>query len=528
LHREPPPPGAPAAAASAPGLFWLGAAADLAWELLHTGDWKDVPVCLRDCYSLAQLRRAHVSLVALGGSAAQQPLPPRSSSAEANNAATRATAAAGVLAGTGAASAAGASAAAAEVPEEGSSGGGLEASLTRCLRDLDLAALMGGPLFRPSVDALVDVLMPALAALRDMDAGGAGARGGAGSAAEGGGQPLTKRPRGRSSEGCTESEDGPSEDLWCGPESAVLATGPPWSPSLLSCLPAGSLTDPSRYLPSLACPSMESFLRECLLADRPMLITGAIGHWPAMTRWRRLSYLRRVAGARTVPVEVGVNYLAEHWGQRLMTLDDFLNVHVLDKEEIHEEGSGGGGGGGGRGAGMGGDGGAGSGAGTVVAEREQRRLGYLAQHALFDQIPALRRDIFTPDYCSLGEDGAPHTVNAWLGPRGTVTPLHYDPDHNLLGQVVGYKYVRLYRPEDSAVLQPYTEGLCTNSSQIDLDAYRGGAEGEAALAREQPAVAALRHWECVLSPGQMLYIPPKWWHYVRSLSPSFSVSFWWR
>jgi len=33
--------------------------------------------------------------------------------------------------------------------------------------------------------------------------------------------------------------------------------------------------------------------------------------------------------------------------------------------------------------------------------------------------------------------------------------------------------------------------------------------------------------DCILEEGQMLYIPPKWWHYVQSLTPSFSVSFWW-
>ena len=33
--------------------------------------------------------------------------------------------------------------------------------------------------------------------------------------------------------------------------------------------------------------------------------------------------------------------------------------------------------------------------------------------------------------------------------------------------------------------------------------------------------------ECVLEPGQMLYIPPKCWHFVKSLDTSFSVSFWW-
>ena len=37
-------------------------------------------------------------------------------------------------------------------------------------------------------------------------------------------------------------------------------------------------------------------------------------------------------------------------------------------------------------------------------------------------------------YCVLGE-GEVQSVNAWLGPAGTVTPLHHDPHHNLLAQV---------------------------------------------------------------------------------------------
>jgi lysine-specific demethylase 8 len=34
-------------------------------------------------------------------------------------------------------------------------------------------------------------------------------------------------------------------------------------------------------------------------------------------------------------------------------------------------------------------------------------------------------------------------------------------------------------------------------------------------------------WECSLSPGQMLYIPRKWWHFVASCSASLSISYWW-
>jgi lysine-specific demethylase 8 len=107
-------------------------------------------------------------------------------------------------------------------------------------------------------------------------------------------------------------------------------------------------------------------------------------------------------------------------------------------------------------------------------------------------------------------------VNAWLGPGGTTTPLHTDPQHNLLCQVLGRKYVRLYGPECGPALRPCESGLTTNSSRLELDD-----------AADAAAASALPFLEGVLSPGASLFIPPGWWHYVRSLSPSISVSFWW-
>ena len=50
------------------------------------------------------------------------------------------------------------------------------------------------------------------------------------------------------------------------------------------------------------------------------------------------------------------------------------------------------------------------------------RVLYLAQHPLFEHLPALRADFEVPDCV-----GRRLTrTNAWLGSRGTVTPLHYD------------------------------------------------------------------------------------------------------
>ncbi|PRQ35274.1 putative [histone H3]-lysine-36 demethylase [Rosa chinensis] len=58
--------------------------------------------------------------------------------------------------------------------------------------------------------------------------------------------------------------------------------------------------------------------------------------------------------------------------------------------------------------------------------------------------------------------------------------------------------------------------LC-NSSQVDLDNIDE---------KEFLELQDLEFLDCILEEGDMLYIPPKWWHYVRSLTTSMSVSFW--
>jgi len=55
--------------------------------------------------------------------------------------------------------------------------------------------------------------------------------------------------------------------------------------------------------------------------------------------------------------------------------------------------------------------------------------------------------------------------------------------------------------------------------QVDLDA----PDAE----QRFPGLADAPFRDCLLRPGQMLYVPPGWWHYVRALTISFSVSFWW-
>jgi hypothetical protein len=271
---------------------------------------------------------------------------------------------------------------------------------------------------------------------------------------------------------------------------------------------------------------------------KPLFITGALGQWPALrdsNAWARPDYLlrRTLGGRRLVPVEVGAKYTDDSWGQRIMRFGEFVAA-VLEAEERGE------------------------GAEVAAGEGADQTL-YLAQHELFGHVPELRKDVVVPDFCYCvtpeqahptgdeeeDDDDEDVMLNAWFGPRGTVSPLHTDPHHNILAQVVGWKYVRLYGPSENTAL--HARGIdetgvdMSNTSMVDLDeaielfetevvdeeARSHRVERQKAFEKQFPGFREAKFVEAVLGPGDCLYIPRGWWHYVRSLSASFSVSFWW-
>jgi lysine-specific demethylase 8 len=112
---------------------------------------------------------------------------------------------------------------------------------------------------------------------------------------------------------------------------------------------------------------------------------------------------------------------------------------------------------------------------------------------------------------------------AWCGPAGTYSPLHHDPWHNLLVQVVGLKRIRCYAPCATPALYPFAashhHGMRSNCSTI--------ADHESVCPITFPLFASAPCLEVELHPGDGLFIPRQHWHAVRALTSSFSVNFWW-
>jgi len=239
---------------------------------------------------------------------------------------------------------------------------------------------------------------------------------------------------------------------------------------------------PLRKLPSVEQPSLEEFLVNHSATATPAIFTGCMQDWPAMSGTRRWNVARlvKLAGPRTVPVELGRNYTSSGWTQKLMTIKEFAAKHLLGGEE---------------------------------------EVGYLAQHQLLDQVPQLGDDVVIPDFCYTGEDENEDVdINVWIGPKGTVSPLHTDPKQNLLCQVSGTKYVVLYPSFDGPNLYPHQSPILFNTSQVDLQNPR---------LDQFPDFVKACGWHTLLRPGEMVYIPAGVWHYVAALTTSFSVSFWW-
>jgi hypothetical protein len=100
----------------------------------------------------------------------------------------------------------------------------------------------------------------------------------------------------------------------------------------------------------------------------------------------------------------------------------------------------------------------------------------------------------------------------WLGPRGTITPLHHD--------VVNILFVQLYGRKRFMIAPPDHTPLVYNRRGVFSD-----VDPEQPNLTIYPLAAKAKFRTVILEPGDAMFLPVGWWHQVRSLDLSMSVSF---
>jgi hypothetical protein len=108
----------------------------------------------------------------------------------------------------------------------------------------------------------------------------------------------------------------------------------------------------------------------------------------------------------------------------------------------------------------------------------------------------------------------------WLffGPAGTLTPLHVDHfmTHSWLAQFAGRKRVLLFSPEDAGRIP----GLSSPDALLP-DLFLQKEDGPVHASVD----GAVKTYEAIVGPGEVIFIPAGWAHTVTSLEPSITMSF---
>lgn len=226
--------------------------------------------------------------------------------------------------------------------------------------------------------------------------------------------------------------------------------------------------------------SAGEFRRRYLHPHRPVVISDALKAWPALARWTPQFFKDRYA-AKQVTADGKTHALGElmDWVMRSTKEDPapYLRNELL--EELFPE----------------------------LMPDIQPTPEYLKPNWL-------RRPLHHPDVPQL-DRGA--KIELFIGGTGQSFPvLHYDElyTHAFLMQIYGRKQYFVYPPDQTPFMYPVPDD--PNHSQLN--------DVESPDLAKFPLFAKARGLTFTLDAGEMLFVPCGWWHTVRMLTPSITLS----
>lgn len=235
---------------------------------------------------------------------------------------------------------------------------------------------------------------------------------------------------------------------------------------------AGDRTD----IPVVDSIDPEQFFAEYYHRNMPVKLTGLVDHWPAMDKWS-LDFLAGKMGGTMIELQ----------GQRQSRDDYEIASNELKRNVTFAD--------------------------FVAALRRTDSSNDFYITANNDTV---NKQALAPLWEDVGEISLLKPTGAndgffWMGPKGTITPFHHDLTNNLLLQIVGRKRITMIAPYDSARMRNHKH--CYSQ-------WSGPEELVSALGDHAPKL-----WECDLGPGEALFLPVGWWHYVVGLDLTIGMSF---
>jgi hypothetical protein len=229
----------------------------------------------------------------------------------------------------------------------------------------------------------------------------------------------------------------------------------------------------NELVPSRSELTREEFLRNFVYTNRPVYLPGAAEAWPAVNRWTD-NYLKTSCGSAEISVMFGRDGAPaedQYAGGKLARRMSF-GAYV-----------------------------------DLVASAGKTNDYYLvAKNDFFSgrETGRLLQDIGTLEFIptiSVAD------IKLWFGPGGTHTPLHHDSRSTLLIQVRGKKQFTLIPPWYASRMRQLVQG------------YAGDARDERGF-KDGPVCEKTVE----IGPGDVLFVPVGWWHEVRALDASISIS----
>jgi hypothetical protein len=227
--------------------------------------------------------------------------------------------------------------------------------------------------------------------------------------------------------------------------------------------------------------SGEEFLERYYAPGRPVILVGEMAEWPALSRWTP-SYLRTAIGSKIIEYQGDRSmndrfemYKDTH--RREMPFDQFIDL-------------------------------------IANASGNDSYLTAYNSARNAEALSALRADLGFLDKFLSRDAGGAHGM-MWIGPAGTVTSLHHDLTDNFIAQIVGRKRLKLVPAADVGKIYNHQHVFSEIADLEDplLDQSRF------------PLLADARMYDVTLSPGEVIFIPLAWWHQVKSLDFSVTITY---